>query len=214
MMATISMARFIFVLPVPVTPFSQMLATLMMSNPVVTTLNTGIPCSTNSGPCPNKRKNCKGKIFTSRHITLQQAILSSMILLITSITLSSRRCPIRLLTMVLLVPAKAHTNTPVSPKIFRMVLLMALALSSWRDSIKIKNTSQVVTLITNCSISGVAIRMICLLFSLLYSKLCSREYSFVNPAFIKTINTTKKPVHSAITEATAAPLKPIFGKPK
>jgi hypothetical protein len=44
---------------------------------------------------------------------------------ISFITSSFFPCPITLLTMVLLVAAKAHVNTPKKPKMLRMVLEIA-----------------------------------------------------------------------------------------
>lgn len=62
-MATISIIRFILVLPVPVSPFNQMLATLIKINPKETILITGIPSSKNAVDCPNSLKKASGKIF-------------------------------------------------------------------------------------------------------------------------------------------------------
>jgi hypothetical protein len=53
-MAIISMSKLIFVFPVPVTPFNQMLAILININPSETILMTGIPSVKKSSFCPNK----------------------------------------------------------------------------------------------------------------------------------------------------------------
>ena len=148
-MAIISIARLMVVLPVPVTPLSQILAILIINKPAETILNTGIPCSIKFSSWPKSAKKGTGKMLTTAHINMQAPMLQIIILLIASITLYSFFCPIKLLTILLQVAEKAHTKTPINPKMFRMVLLMALAVSSCLASIKKKKVSQVVTLITN-----------------------------------------------------------------
>ena len=59
----------------------------------------------------------------------EMARLSFMILPMRVMTLSSIFCPMILLTMALVVEAKAQVKTPNRPKILRMALLIARA---WR----------------------------------------------------------------------------------
>ena len=164
-MATISIIRFIFVLPVPVSPFSQILAKLMKIKPSDTILITGIPSSKKVVDCPNSLKNTSGNKFKIEIIKMHKPKLHKLIFLITGITISSLFCPIKLDTMVLLVPANAQTKTPANPNTFLMVLLIAFAIGPL-VSIKRKNTSQVVKLKMNCNTKGNAILYICALMSL------------------------------------------------
>ncbi len=68
MMATISIKRFTLVLPVPVTPLSQMFAMLINNNPKDTTLMTGMPAATKLSSWPNRLKNMAGNKFSKIHI--------------------------------------------------------------------------------------------------------------------------------------------------
>ena len=54
-MATISIIKLIFVLPVPVTPLSQILATLININPTIHS-STGIPLLQMHRPCQTNQK--------------------------------------------------------------------------------------------------------------------------------------------------------------
>ena len=83
----------------------------------------------------------------------QRPVLQYMIFVIASKTLSSLRCPIKLLTIALLVLAKAHTKTPTSPNTLRITLLIDLAMVPFSSIMK-KNTSQVATLMMYCNTNG------------------------------------------------------------
>ena len=114
--------------------------------------------------------------------------------------------------MVLQVLANAQMNTPAIPNTFRITLLMAFAFTPFPSSSK-KKTSHVVTLITYCATNGNDTCKICLLICLLYFKVFNKPYFFFKLVIINTPKTTSIPVHSAITDATAAPLNPMAGKP-
>ena len=59
----VSISKFIFVLPVPITAFNQTTEKLINTNAVETTRNTGMADCIKSSPCPYIDKNKLGKIF-------------------------------------------------------------------------------------------------------------------------------------------------------
>lgn len=119
------MPRFTSVLPVPVTAFSHTVEKDIMMSAMETTRITGIAASSKPAFCPNTNKNAVGNILSNIANGMEKHKLSFMIFIISSITFSFLPCPIILLTIVLVVDAKDHVNTPNNPNRFRMVLLMA-----------------------------------------------------------------------------------------
>ena len=124
-MATISIRRFIRVLPVPVTALSQTVATDIQSTPILTMRITGIASAVKESSRPKTLRNISGKRLSKRQRKKVKVKLSAIIFLISGCTLSFLPWPIILLTIALLVLAKDHTNMPNNPKIFRIVLLIA-----------------------------------------------------------------------------------------
>ena len=89
-MAKISIAKLIFVLPVPVSPLSQGLAMLINTIPRETILITLTPSAIKAASVSKREKKAVGKILSSNTETKQSPKLHNVIFLIACSTSSCR----------------------------------------------------------------------------------------------------------------------------
>lgn len=81
-MAAISIARLIFVLPVPVTAYSQTKAKDIITRAEDTTLTTGMASEIKSSPCPKTDKNKPGnKLIIKQKNSPIQVLITAIFLI-------------------------------------------------------------------------------------------------------------------------------------
>ena len=128
-MVTASIIRFMRVLPVPVTAFNHTTETDINNIPVVTIRNTGTAASTNSFDKRNTDSNSCANTLNNTNMNKAETRLSVIMRFMSLCTSLLRPWPMILLTIALVVDAKAHINTPDKEKIFRITLEIASARS-------------------------------------------------------------------------------------
>ncbi len=116
-------------LPLPVTALSVIIENDINIIAAETTRSTGKAAATNSSPCPKTDRKISGNRFNSKQTTTATPVLSLIIFFKRLFTCSFLPCPIILLTMALVVAAKAQVTQPNTPNIFRITLETFKAMS-------------------------------------------------------------------------------------
>ena len=128
-MANISASMEMRVLPEPITAFRNTTAIDIIKIAADITRTTGMAWATNSPDCPYTENNKPGNKLRKMNMIIAEPRLSRIIFLIKGHTSSCLPWPMMLPTMALVVEPNAQITIPARPRMFRMVLETARAIS-------------------------------------------------------------------------------------